>query len=213
MSSIKKFLFDEVQGQIRVFLERKAQLNFIVTCLVTTDITNGSGKRHSIIKQPKRNMLRLSFGFCHSYRHWPFVRPVPSANLTVKVYFELYIAQLIKVDEVSQIMETKLWLKQRWNDYKLRWNYSEYDMIKNIRVPSDDIWKPDIVLYNTAMGDFHVKQNTKAIISYDGEITWMPPDWDFNFYGLQCITILIILKDLRQKHIEIPLFSHSQKLV
>ena len=158
-------------------------------------------------------MLRLSFGFCLSYRHWPCVRPVPSANLTVKVYFELYIAQLIKVDEVSQIMETKLWLKQRWNDYKLRWNYSEYDMIKNIRVPSDDIWKPDIVLYNTAMGDFHVKQNTKAIISYDGEITWMPPDWDFNFYGLQCITILIILKDLRQKHIEIPLFSHSQKLV
>ena len=99
----------------------------------------------------------------------------------MKVYFELYIAQLIKVDEVSQIMETKLWLKQRWNDYKLRWNYSDYDMIKNIRVPSDDIWKPDIVLYNTAMGDFHVKQNTKAIISYDGEITWMPPDWDFIF--------------------------------
>ena len=41
-------------------------------------------------------------------------RPVPRANETVKVYFELYIAQLIKVDEVSQIMETKLWLKQRW---------------------------------------------------------------------------------------------------
>ena len=100
---------------------------------------------------------------------------MPNANETVKVYFELYIAQLIKIDEVSQIMETKLWLKQRWNDYKLRWNFSEYDKIRNIRVPSDDIWKPDIVLYNTAMGDFHVKQNTKAVVSYDGEVTWMPP--------------------------------------
>lgn len=100
---------------------------------------------------------------------------MPNANETVKVYFELYIAQLIKIDEVSQIMETKLWLKQRWNDYKLRWNFTEYDKIRNIRVPSDDIWKPDIVLYNTAMGDFHVKQNTKAVVSYDGEVTWMPP--------------------------------------
>ena len=45
---------------------------------------------------------------------WTLKRPVPRANETVKVYFELYIAQLIKVDEVSQIMETKLWLKQRW---------------------------------------------------------------------------------------------------
>ena len=25
------------------------------------------------------------------------------------------------------------------------------------------------------MGDFHVKQNTKAVVSYDGEVTWMPP--------------------------------------
>ena len=60
-------------------------------------------------------------------------------------------------------------------DYKLRWNFSEYDNITNIRVPSEDIWRPDIVLYNTAMGDFHVKQNTKAVVSYNGQVSWMPP--------------------------------------
>ena len=52
---------------------------------------------------------------------------------------------------------------------------SEYDNITNIRVPSEDIWRPDIVLYNTAMGDFHVKQNTKAVVSYNGQVSWMPP--------------------------------------
>ena len=51
-------------------------------------------------------------------------------------------------------METKLWLKQRWFDFKLKWNDSEYDNIKKIRIPSENLWKPDIVLYNTAMGDF-----------------------------------------------------------
>ena len=60
-------------------------------------------------------------------------------------------------------------------DYKLRWNFTEYDNITNIRVPSEDIWRPDIVLYNTAMGDFHVKQNTKAVVSYNGQVSWMPP--------------------------------------
>jgi hypothetical protein len=63
----------------------------------------------------------------------------------------------VKVDEVSQIMETKLWLKQEWNDYTLRWNPADYKNISEIRVPSEMIWRPDIVLYNTAVGNFQGK--------------------------------------------------------
>ena len=76
---------------------------------------------------------------------------------------------------LSKIMETKLWLKQRWFDFKLQWNYSEYDNIRKIRVPSESLWKPDLVLYNTAMGDFQVQQSTKAVVEYDGSVLWMPP--------------------------------------
>ena len=60
----------------------------------------------------------------------------------------------MKVDEVSQIMETKLWLKQRWNDFKLRWDPKEFKNITEVRIPSEKIWRPDIVLYNTAVGNF-----------------------------------------------------------
>lgn len=35
-----------------------------------------------------------------------------------------------------------------WNDYKLRWTPAEFDGIEFIRVPSNKIWRPDIVLYN-----------------------------------------------------------------
>lgn len=38
--------------------------------------------------------------------------------------------------------------QQDWNDYKLRWNPEEYDNVTSIRVPSELIWRPDIVLYN-----------------------------------------------------------------
>lgn len=73
---------------------------------------------------------------------------------SVVISFELFIAQLVKVDEVSQIMETKLWLKQRWNDFKLRWDPKEFKNITEVRIPSEKIWRPDIVLYNTAVGNF-----------------------------------------------------------
>lgn len=41
-----------------------------------------------------------------------------------------------------------LLLLQIWNDYKLRWIPAEFDGIEFIRVPSNKIWRPDIVLYN-----------------------------------------------------------------
>lgn len=47
----------------------------------------------------------------------------------------------------------KMWLyvcvlPQVWNDYRLMWDPDEYEGIKKIRLPSQHIWLPDIVLYN-----------------------------------------------------------------
>ncbi|KAM6149288.1 neuronal acetylcholine receptor subunit alpha-6 [Erethizon dorsatum] len=72
-------------------------------------------------------------------------------------------------------METNLWLRHIWNDYKLRWDPKEYDGIETLHVPADKIWKPDIVLYNNAVGDFQVESKTKALLKYNGTITWTPP--------------------------------------
>ncbi|KYO21325.1 hypothetical protein Y1Q_0001567 [Alligator mississippiensis] len=104
-----------------------------------------------------------------------FIRPVENVSDPVIIQFEVSMSQLVKVDEVNQIMETNLWLKHIWNDYKLRWNPADYGGAEFIRVPSDRIWKPDIVLYNNAVGDFQVDDKTKALLKYTGEVTWMPP--------------------------------------
>nr|XP_061796813.1 neuronal acetylcholine receptor subunit alpha-3-like [Nerophis lumbriciformis] len=85
------------------------------------------------------------------------------------------MSQLVKVDEVNQIMETNLWLRHIWNDYKLKWNPKDFGGVEFIRVPSNRIWKPDIVLYNNAVGDFQVDDKTKALLRYNGEVTWIPP--------------------------------------
>ncbi|KAM9622960.1 neuronal acetylcholine receptor subunit alpha-6 isoform 1-T1 [Trichechus inunguis] len=104
-----------------------------------------------------------------------FIRPVENVSDPVTVHFEVAITQLANVDEVNQIMETNLWLRHIWNDYKLRWDPVEYDGIETLRVPADKIWKPDIVLYNNAVGDFQGDGKTKALLKYDGMITWTPP--------------------------------------
>ena len=37
---------------------------------------------------------------------------------------------------------------QSWYDYKLSWEPREYGGVEMLHVPSDHIWRPDIVLYN-----------------------------------------------------------------
>ncbi|KAF3818117.1 hypothetical protein GH733_014989, partial [Mirounga leonina] len=103
------------------------------------------------------------------------IRPVANVSDPVIIQFEVSMSQLVKVDEVNQIMETNLWLKQIWNDYKLKWDPSDYDGAEFMRVPAQKIWKPDIVLYNNAVGDFQVDDKTKALLKYTGEVTWIPP--------------------------------------
>ncbi|XP_038622886.1 neuronal acetylcholine receptor subunit alpha-3 [Tachyglossus aculeatus] len=103
------------------------------------------------------------------------IRPVANVSDPVIIQFEVSMSQLVKVDEVNQIMETNLWLKHIWNDYKLTWNPANYSGAEFIRVPSKKIWKPDIVLYNNAVGDFQVDDKTKALLKYTGEVTWIPP--------------------------------------
>ncbi|XP_026872465.2 neuronal acetylcholine receptor subunit beta-3b isoform X2 [Electrophorus electricus] len=107
------------------------------------------------------------------YQRW--VRPAEQTNSTVKVRFGLKISQLVDVDEKNQLMTTNVWLWQEWEDYKLRWNPEDYGGITFIRVPSESIWLPDIVLYENADGRFEGSLMTKAIIKYNGAVAWTPP--------------------------------------
>ncbi|XP_054557108.1 neuronal acetylcholine receptor subunit alpha-2 [Talpa occidentalis] len=102
-------------------------------------------------------------------------RPVPRTSDVVIVRFGLSIAQLIDVDEKNQMMTINVWLKQEWDDYKLRWNPADFGNITSLRVPSEMIWIPDIVLYNNADGEFAVTHMTKAHLLSSGTVRWTPP--------------------------------------
>lgn len=54
-------------------------------------------------------------------------------------------------DERNQVLTTYLWIRQVWHDAYLKWDKEEYDNLEMINIPSDLVWKPDIVLYNKSV--------------------------------------------------------------
>ncbi|KJH46087.1 hypothetical protein DICVIV_07857 [Dictyocaulus viviparus] len=76
------------------------------------------------------------------------VRPVKNASESIKVKFGASLIRIIDVDEVNQVLTTNLWLEMQWFDYKLSWDPARWGGIKKLHIPSDQIWIPDILLYN-----------------------------------------------------------------
>ncbi|XP_055679483.1 acetylcholine receptor subunit alpha-like isoform X1 [Lutzomyia longipalpis] len=103
------------------------------------------------------------------------VRPVVNTSDVLKVCIKLKLSQLIDVNLKNQIMTTNLWVEQSWYDYKLRWEPKEYGGVQMLHVPSDHIWRPDIVLYNNADGHYEVTLMTKATVYHTGLVIWQPP--------------------------------------
>lgn len=95
------------------------------------------------------------------------------SKLTVKLGMRL--SQILAVSEKNQILTTNLWLRHEWVDARIRWDPEEFGGIEMTHIPSEDLWRPDILLYNNADGEYVVTLLTKATVYYTGLIVWEPP--------------------------------------
>lgn len=66
------------------------------------------------------------------------------------------------------MLTTYLWIRQVWHDAYLRWNKEDYDDLEMINIPSDLVWKPDIVLYNKSVmrSRAQIRTNVKEKFTY-----------------------------------------------
>lgn len=88
---------------------------------------------------------------------------------------------------------------QKWTDYRLVWDPADYEDVEMLYVPAENIWLPDIVLYNksesfmglclfwqmlnilidnskfSADGNYEVTLLTKATVHHTGLVNWNPP--------------------------------------
>ncbi|XP_054476874.1 neuronal acetylcholine receptor subunit alpha-7-like isoform X3 [Anoplopoma fimbria] len=105
----------------------------------------------------------------------PMERPVANDSQSLTVQFSFTLMQVMDVDEKNQILTTNAWLQMQWYDHYLQWNQSEYPGVKNLRFTPDQVWTPDILLYNSAHDKFDATFKTNVLVNSSGFCEYLPP--------------------------------------
>ncbi|XP_058037388.1 acetylcholine receptor subunit epsilon [Ahaetulla prasina] len=99
--------------------------------------------------------------------------PAQSVGEVLQVSLKLTLTNLISLNAKEETLTTNVWIAQQWVDYRLNFSSEEYD--KDLRVPADQVWLPDIVLENNIDGNFEVAYSANVLISPGGSVYWLPP--------------------------------------
>ncbi|XP_069807118.1 acetylcholine receptor subunit beta [Dendropsophus ebraccatus] len=103
------------------------------------------------------------------------VRPTRSPQEKVAVQVGMVLSQIISVNEKDEELTTKGFMNLAWNDLRLTWDPKQYNGIETLRIPSEEVWKPDIVLMNNNDGEFEVALQVEVLVNWQGHVTWHPP--------------------------------------
>ncbi|XP_077365002.1 acetylcholine receptor subunit delta [Festucalex cinctus] len=103
------------------------------------------------------------------------LRPVERQQDAVDVFLALTLSNLISLKEVDETLLTNVWIEHTWMDYRLTWNTSEFDGIQMLRLPSNMVWLPEIVLENNNDAQFQVAYYCNVLVEYTGQCYWLPP--------------------------------------
>ncbi|CAD5118373.1 DgyrCDS7085 [Dimorphilus gyrociliatus] len=101
-------------------------------------------------------------------------RPVVNTSETVKVSYGLALIQILDLDEKNQVLTTNVWSRYTWTDAFLKWDPTKFENVEQVRIPIDEIWTPDIVLYNYADTRLKEHRDALAVIQYTGSVLWIP---------------------------------------
>nr|XP_040565965.1 neuronal acetylcholine receptor subunit alpha-7-like [Lepeophtheirus salmonis]XP_040565967.1 neuronal acetylcholine receptor subunit alpha-7-like [Lepeophtheirus salmonis] len=102
-------------------------------------------------------------------------RPVRDPKEPVQLSMGVSLRRIIGLDEKNQILTANLWITLIWKDHNLHWNRSEYPKIERLQIPTEHVWTPDILLYNSASTAFNNFYHVNLLLSNEGEIRYMPP--------------------------------------
>uniref|UniRef100_A0A673FMA7 Neuronal acetylcholine receptor subunit alpha-7 n=1 Tax=Sinocyclocheilus rhinocerous TaxID=307959 RepID=A0A673FMA7_9TELE len=102
-------------------------------------------------------------------------RPVANDSQPLTVFVSMSLIQIMDVDEKNQVLTSNIWLNMHWYDHYLQWNQSEYPGVKNLRFTTDQVWTPDILLYNSADDEFDSTFKSNIIVNSSGYCNYLPP--------------------------------------
>jgi len=94
----------------------------------------------------------------------------PTQNMTVFIGLNL---RYLQYNEYSGILNARFWQYLSWTDSRLAWDPEDYGDVKELSVPTDRIWVPDITMYNSVVSP--EKETVNAVVYSSGAIIWVLP--------------------------------------
>uniref|UniRef100_G1S6K1 Acetylcholine receptor subunit epsilon n=1 Tax=Nomascus leucogenys TaxID=61853 RepID=G1S6K1_NOMLE len=121
----------------------------------------------------KNEELRLYHHLFDNYD--PGSRPVREPEDTVTISLKVTLTNLISLNEKEETLTTSVWIGIDWQDYRLNYSKDDFGGIETLRVPSELVWLPEIVLENNIDGQFGVAYDANVLVYEGGSVTWLPP--------------------------------------
>jgi hypothetical protein len=104
-----------------------------------------------------------------------FIIPRENLNTPLNVEMGIAVQTLEEFNQKVETIELNLWLRMNWNNTYLTWNESEFGNISFIVVDPNNIWHPDIELYNAASLPEIYKFDDRVYLYSSGNIFWSRP--------------------------------------
>lgn len=156
---------------------------------------NGSGER-AILKQLLENYYTGS-------------RPVLNPSDVVKVKLTFHPMHIASVNERNQYITLKAYVTIRWVDEFLVWNQTD-DGTEGLYIKPDQIWTPDIHIYNNIKDVMNLYDSVlKAIVYPNGSVVFAP---EITFSVLCNISVNKYPFDTQVCHVSLsPWYSSKDK--
>ncbi|XP_003700113.1 nicotinic acetylcholine receptor alpha9 subunit [Megachile rotundata] len=103
------------------------------------------------------------------------IRPTHSQLIVNNVTMKM-LPKMLEFDEWNSRLTLHSWISLTWTDSHLNWEPHDFDGINFIHVKSDEIWVPDLSVYNS--GDLAIDQTgippTTCLIFSTGSVSCVP---------------------------------------
>ena len=79
------------------------------------------------------------------------------AGKSLEVEIQVDLTDIANFDSINQAISANMWLRLVWYDSRLVWDPEKYRGVENLKVSPENIWKPDLTLYNAADGHYRLE--------------------------------------------------------
>ncbi|CAG7833103.1 unnamed protein product, partial [Allacma fusca] len=104
----------------------------------------------------------------------PNARPSQHHSNATIVEFSMLLRGF-QFDEAKSLFTLYTWAVLYWNDDHMKWDPARYGNITTMHFAANEVWQPDISVYNNYDSDIDHFRNTRVIGYSFGKLVWVPP--------------------------------------